>query len=59
MHLHGHYFYVVAMGYGDYDENGAYLATSDDIKYIVTASNEECSTIFATVEEENGGELLK
>ena len=36
MHLHGHYFYVVTMGYGDYDENGTYGAASDDIECIVT-----------------------
>ena len=56
MHLHGHYFYVVAVGYADYDENGIYKAASDDIECIVTASNETC-TIFATLEEEYGGEL--
>ena len=45
------------MGYGEYNETGAYLAASDDIECIVTANNETCSTIFATVEEEYGGEL--
>ena len=57
MHLHGHYFYVVAMGYGDYDENGTYGVASDDIECIVTSNDQTCTNLFSTMEEENGGEL--
>ena len=54
MHLHGHYFYVVAMGYGDYDENGMSVTASDDIECIVRSNNQTCPDYFATTEEENG-----
>ena len=45
------------MGYGDYDENGVYGASSDDIECIVTSNNQTCPNFFATVKEESGGEL--
>ena len=57
IHLHGHYFYIVAMGYGDYDKNGIYEAASDDIECTVISNNQTCPNLFATVEEESGGEL--
>ena len=54
MHLHGHYFYVVAVGYGDYNENGIYTTASEDTKCIVRSNNETCPKYFTTVEKENG-----
>ena len=54
MHLHGHHFYVVDVGYGDYDENGIYAAASDDIECIVRSNDQACPKYFTTVEEENG-----
>ena len=55
MHLHGHYFYVVTIGYGEYTEEGFFRNSSDDIECIVRSNNQTCSNDFFTVEEENGG----
>ena len=54
VHLHGHYFYVVTGGYGDYDDNGTYMGASEDIECIVRSNNQTCPNNFITVEEENG-----
>ena len=55
MHLHGHYFYVVTIGYGEYNEDGFFRNSSDDTECIVRSNNQTCSNYFFTVEEENGG----
>ncbi|XP_022337732.2 uncharacterized protein LOC111133551 [Crassostrea virginica] len=37
IHLHGHYFYVMKMGFGKYDENSAkFLASTTDIECLGT-----------------------
>ena len=54
LNLHGHHFYIVAKGYGDYDENSEYVAASDDTECIVRSTNQPCRNFYATVEQENG-----
>ena len=54
VHLHGHYFYIVSRGYGDYDDNGTYAAATEDIECIVRSNNQTCRSNFITVEEQNG-----
>ena len=53
-HLHGHYFYVADIGYGEYDENGLYLRATDDVECIVRSNNQTCPNYFTTVEDDNG-----
>lgn len=53
MSLHGHYFYVATIGYGEY-ENGVFANSSDEIECIVGSNNESCPNYFFTVEERNG-----
>ena len=55
MYLHGHYFYVATIGYAEYDENGSFINSSDDIECIVGSNNQTCPNDFFTVEEKNGG----
>ena len=55
MYLHGHYFYVATIGYGEYDDNGEFENSSDDIECTVRPNNQTCPNYFFTVEEKNGG----
>ena len=54
MHLHGHYFYVAEIGYGEYNENGLYINATDDVECIVKSNNQTCPNHFTTVEDDNG-----
>jgi len=57
VHLHGHYFYVVEVGYPVTDSNGHYVATSDDVECIRKPHNNQCPTDFITVEKEKRRKL--
>ena len=52
IHLHGHSFYVVKIGYPEYDANGCYSSANPDITCTVDATNELCER-FITVTGEN------
>ena len=55
VHLHGHHFYIVAIGYGDYDADGSFSTASDDLECVVQPNNQTCPEYFTTVGE--SGEL--
>ena len=40
VHLHGHHFYIVAIGYGDYDADGSFSTTSDDLECVIQPNNQ-------------------
>ena len=40
VHLHGHSFYVVTVGYPNYTSNGMYASPNEDIECIVKATGE-------------------
>ena len=50
VHLHGHNFYVVKMGYPIYDANGKFVTVNDDIECILQ-SNDPCPGNFITVQD--------
>ena len=52
IHLHGHSFYVVKIGYPEYDVNGCYFSANPDITCTVDATGELCER-FITVTGEN------
>ena len=52
IHLHGHSFYVVKVGYPVYDVNGCYSSANPDITCTVDATDELCER-FITVTGEN------
>jgi len=54
VHLHGHHFYVVKIGYPDYDSNGVYTNANDDIHSIEYSQLSTCDTNFNTIEGEKG-----
>jgi len=53
-HLHGHYFYVVKMGYPSYDMNGEYVRSNDDIECVVNSNNSSCQVQYTTIEGLDG-----
>ena len=55
IHLHGHHFYIVHIGYGNYDVNGHFVTPSNDTECIVKSNNQTCPEHFITVGE--NGEL--
>ena len=55
VHLHGHYFYVVEIGYPVYNTtNGQYESPNDDIECVDNSNNSTCQSQFTTVEGSNG-----
>ena len=52
VHLHGHGFYVVKIGYPDYNESGYYESPNPNITCTVDATDEPCDR-FITVKGEN------
>ena len=52
VHLHGHSFYVVKIGYPDYNELGIYKSPNPDITCTVDDTGEPCNR-FITVTGEN------
>ena len=52
VHLHGHYFYVVKMGYPDYTTDDVFELANDDIQCI-TSNSEPCLDNFITVHIQN------
>jgi len=52
VHLHGHYFYVVDIGYSSYSTDGLRLRSSDDIECVINANNSPCQSRFDTIGEE-------
>ena len=55
IHMHGHSFYVVKVGYPNYDENGKFLSPNDDIECIVHSTESACTKEFITIESELDG----
>ena len=54
VHLHGHHFYVVDIGYPEYNtDTGVYVTASDDIR-CVTANNSSCQRAFTPIEGDDG-----
>ena len=51
VHLHGHYFYVVKMGYPVMDTNGHFVTVNDDIECVKKPHNHPCPHEFITVEK--------
>ena len=58
VHLHGHSFYVVKVGYPDYYPNGTYKSPNKDIECIVEKSGDPCEQ-FITVETETDGSFTR
>ena len=56
VHLHGHSFYVVKIGYPDYNELGYYESPNPNITCTVDATGKPCDR-FITVEGENGKKI--
>jgi len=54
IHLHGHYFYIVGIGYANSNVYGRFTAASNDLECIVRQTNGTCQQYFITIEEENG-----
>ena len=54
VHLHGHSFRVVTVGYPKYTSNGKYASPNEDIECIVKATGEQCSR-FITVQRNIDG----
>ena len=52
IHLHGHSFYVVKIGYPEYNESGYYASPNPDITCTVDATGETCER-FITVTGDN------
>ena len=52
IHLHGHYFYVVKIGYPDYTSDDVFEAANDDIECI-NSTNQKCPNNFITVHTQN------
>ena len=53
VHLHGHYFYVVKIGYPDYNTaNGAFEVANDNIE-CVQSGGSPCQRNFITVHDQN------
>jgi len=50
VHLHGHNFYVVKIGYPTYDANGRFETVNDDIECIMQ-SNDPCPENFITIQD--------
>ena len=55
IHMHGHSFYVVKVGYPNYDKNGKFLSPNDDIECIVHSTESACTKQFITIENEVDG----
>ena len=53
VHLHGHYFYVVKIGYPNYTENGVFEAANDDLECILSEDGGSCENNFITVYDQN------
>ena len=51
VHLHGHNFYVVKIGYPVYDENGKFQTVNDEIE-CVSQSNDPCPENFITIQDQ-------
>ena len=50
IHLHGHYFYVVKIGYPDYNTtNGVFEAANSDLECTLSGGNNPCPRNFITV----------
>ena len=58
VHLHGHSFYVVKVGYPEYHPNGTYKSPNQDIECVVEETGQECEQ-FITVEKEIDGKLTR
>jgi len=58
VHLHGHSFYVVKIGYPIYNSYGIYEAPNRDIECIVEKDGTPCKC-FITVEKEINGSLTR
>lgn len=52
VHLHGHNFYVVKIGYPTYDDNGRFETVNNDIECI-SQSNDPCPENFITVQDQS------
>jgi len=50
VHLHGHYFYVVEIGYPAYDINSEYVSSNDDIECVDNSNNGSCQVQFTAIE---------
>ncbi|XP_065890125.1 uncharacterized protein [Dysidea avara] len=59
VHLHGHSFYVVKIGYPEYYSNGTYQSPNQDIECIVEETGEEECEQFITVEKEVNGRFIR
>jgi len=54
VHLHGHHFYVVDIGYPEYNpDTGVYVTASEDIRCVTTGNN-SCQRAFTTIEGDDG-----
>jgi len=54
VHLHGHYFYVVEIGYPAYDINGEYNGSNDNIECVNNTNNGSCLVQFTTIQGSDG-----
>ena len=51
VHLHGHYFYVLKVGYPVMDTNGHFVTVNDDIECVNKPRYHSCPYEFITVEK--------
>ena len=53
IHLHGHGFYVVKIGYPEYDGSGQYMKSNPDVTCVVNGNESEICERFITVREKD------
>ena len=58
IHLHGHSFHVVKLGYPQYDENGKYSSPNRDIECVRHGTAGSCNK-FITVDRTSGGQTIR
>ena len=51
VHLHGHHFYIVTIGYANYNADGSFSTASNDLECVVQPNNQACPEYFTTVRE--------
>ena len=53
IHLHGHYFYVVKIGYPDYGTNDLFEAANSDLECTLSGGNNPCPRNFITAYDQS------
>ena len=59
VHLHGHSFYVVMVGYPNYTSDGKYYSPNEDIECIEETTGEKCNRFITVQTKINGKDTKK